>query len=198
MRAIRSNGLSLVLRVCLPLLAAGCGSRVASSDSGLPDAGSSSDTRLPTGPWSFNPEDGGGASPAVALKPDPAGGAGALLVVARGVPKLQGVAFRLSFDPKQVAVSRHEAGGSWYGSGKDLVSRFKVRPEGELWAGVGYSGSFSLAAESEVTLARLEVTLSGSTPAKLAFRVGRNLVIDPDGAKVKVSWLGGTFTRAAK
>jgi hypothetical protein len=194
MRTITSNALVLLVA----LLLGGCGSRVASGDSGVSDAGPGSDAQLPTGPWAFIPEDNGSVSPAVALRPDPAGDVGALLVVARGVARLQGLAVRLRFDPKQVTMSKHEVGGSWYGSGKDLVSQMKARPEGELWAGIGYSGSFSLDAQSEVTLARLQVKLSGSTPAQLAFRAGRNLVIDPDGARVKVTWLGGTFVRAAK
>ncbi len=183
----------------LALVAGGCGERAAASDSGVPDSGPRPDQLQPdqlAGAWRFVPEESS-ASPAVALKPDPAGGPGALRLVARGIPKLQGIAFRLRFDGKALKPLKQEVSASWYGSGKDLVSKLATRPEGELWGGIGYSGSHGLDATSEVTLATLsfEPGAGAAGPLALSFRAGRNLVIDPNATKVSVSWLGGSFQR---
>ena len=190
-----SSKLLLVLVIAL----GGCGDRATGTDSGAPDAGPRPDTLQPppTGPWGFAPEDDGSASPAIAIRPDPAGtGPGSLILVARGVPKLQGIAFRLRFDAKAIKAVKQEVSASWYGSGKDLVSKIAVRPDGEIWAGIGYSGSHGLDATGEVTLAKLAFEPgSGAGPLPLSFRPGRNLVIDPNASKVALSWLGGSFRR---
>jgi hypothetical protein len=188
------------IRILLVIVCcAGCGERVAGSDSGTPDAGPRADSQPPppSGPWAFMPEDDGSVSPAIALRPDPAAGVpGALLLVARGIPKLQGIAFRLRYDVKSLTPGKQEVAAGWYGSGKDLVSRIVARPEGELWGGIGYSGSHGLDASGEVVLLRLVLTPgAGPGPLAVGFRPGRNLVLDPNASKVAVSWLGGSFRR---
>jgi hypothetical protein len=190
---------TMMLGLFLLALLGGCSSRAAGSDSG------SDRTVLPPdgGPilkvWTYTADDDGTQSPVVSLKPDPTGtDVGALIVVARGVAKLQGVGLRLTFDPQHIQVTKSEVGTSWYGSGHDVVSKLATRTEGALWAGIGYSGSFGLNATSEVTLARVQLKLSGEGPAPIAFPSGRNLVLDPDGAAVKVTWLGGTFTKISR
>lgn len=178
---------------------AGCAERAAGTDGGTPDAGPRADTEPPppTGPWAFVPDEGGSTSPAIALRADPAASEpGALLLVARGVAKLQGIGFRLRYDAKSLTPGTHEVAASWYGSGKDVVSRLVARPDGELWGGIGYSGSHGLDATGEVVLLRLVLKPgSGAGPLAVSFRPGRNLVLDPNASKVAVSWLGGSFRR---
>ena len=112
-------------------------------------------------------------------------------MVAQKIGSLQGVAFRLTFDPGALEVLETEAGQAWQLSSTQNVHRFKVRPEGELWAGLGHVGTGSLSAVSPVTLARVKVRPKGAAPIKIGFRAKHNLVLDTDGTAVETRWLGG-------
>lgn len=172
-----------------------CGSRASNpSDAGpdgAPDAGQ-------PGAWSFVSGDDG-SSPAVVLQADgaPRGGEVWLKVVARGVPSLQGVAFRLSFDPQRVQVLESEEGDVWALSSVKHVARFATRKEGELWAGLGHLGQGSLVAQSETTLARVKVAVKGGGEATIGFRAGHNMVLTTQGAALKSAWLGGRLSPRA-
>lgn len=173
---------------------AGCGSRAsAPSDAGADGAPDASPTA-----WSFVSDDDG-SSPAVVLQADGAlqGGEVWLKVVARGVPSLQGVAFRLSFDPQRVQVLESEEGDVWALSSVKHVARFATRKEGELWAGLGHVGQGSLVAQSETTLARVKVAVKGGGEATVGFRAGHNMVLTTQGTSLKSAWLGGKLSPRA-
>jgi len=186
------------------MLAWGCGSRPGSAeDSQPPDGGPVADGPQPSS-WRFVPEDDGSASPAVVLRQsDGTTGSGVsdvwIDVVVRGVASLQGVAFRLAFDPQQVKVAASEEGQVWQQSSVKHVARFAVRTEGELWAGLGHVGSGGLAAPgSGVTVARVRLTPVGSGTIPIMFRKHHNIVLDAKGTAVKVEWLGGQLEPSSK
>jgi len=185
------------LAVALALVA-GCGGKAITLADGGPTVGDQGPVG-PAGPWTFVPDAASGAA-AVSLKLETVlGDRASLLVVARGVPALQGIAFRLAFDPARLTVSKTEQSPAWTaGSWFPTVARFAPRASGELWAGLGYVGSHALDASHEVTLARLEVDLTGNDPIPLGFRPSRNLVTDPANSPVPVGWVGGTFKRAPR
>jgi hypothetical protein len=192
---------ALQVLALLALTVAGCSSRAPNAPAA--DTGPGHDVVAadagPLQPWSFAPEDDGTASPAVALRLEQVTGDRATFtIIGRGVPRLQGLAFRLTYPPARVAVAAKEVGAGWYGTGADLVSRFATQAEGELWAGIGFSGSRSVDVTEERELARVELTLSGADPVSLAFRPSHNTVIDPDGARVTARWLGGQLRRGGK
>jgi hypothetical protein len=180
----------------------GCDSRsislAADSGPGRPDVGGAGDGGGGPTVWRFFAEDDGGAPQAVALKLDSlAGDQATLNVVLRGVDALQGVAFRVRFDPQQVQVTKTEVGSAWTASGAEVVSRLVTQPEGEVWAGIGHAGSHGFSAAQEVVVARLQVKLQGGSKSPLSFRPQHNLVLDPEAQPVAVSWLGGEFRRVA-
>lgn len=197
MRAMTSStsrlNLALIAALLtLSLLAAACGDRnsAATTDAGA-DTGVQPDA-TPAGAWTFKADDDGSA-PGVALQLDTVQGETAWLkVVTRGAPTLQGVAFRLTHDPKQVSVLKSEAGTVW---GSTAVSKFTARDDGELWAGVGHVGVKALDASKETVVARVQLKLSGSGPIKVGFRPHHNLCLGTDGKSIKATWLGGTFER---
>jgi hypothetical protein len=193
--------IGIMICVCAALLAAGCGSSrtTPAADAGG-DAVLGSDATGPT-TWSFSAEDDGSALKAASLELDGISGDEAWLkVTVRGVSKLQGIAFRLKFDPQAVSVEESEIGPAWATSDfpDDVVSRFATRSEGELWAGIGFEGLLGLPASKEQVVARVKVKLSGSKPLQVAFRPHHNLVLDTKGQGVEVKWLGGTFQPKAK
>ena len=132
-----------------------------------------------------------------------------LEVVAHRVPGLQGVAFRLVFDPGALEVRETVAADVWRRGPGQTVHRFKVRPDGELWAGLGHVGRRSFPATRPVALARVKLHLKagaakspgagsgppGATAAALSigFRPGHNLVLGADGGRVGVRWSGGVL-----
>lgn len=192
------RSLSFVLSACFMIgsfTLGGCGDdaddQTASPDAGTSDSQMSADSENVTPVnLTFSSEDDGSASPAVALRLDTIKGDQAWLeVVGRGISQLQGLAFRLTYDPDALQVDQTEAGPGWPAS--TSVARFAARPEGELWAGIGHKGKGSLNAQDTVVLARLKVKLLAN--GALAFRDLHNMVLDPEGQAVKVSWLGGTF-----
>jgi hypothetical protein len=193
---------NLVVVLSTVLIAAGCGSsRTAPGADAGGDAVVGSDAV--TGPitWSFSPEDDGSAPKAASLTLDGIAGDEAWLeVTVRGVPKLQGIAFRLKFDPQAVSVEEHEIGPAWASSDfpDDVISRFATRSGGELWAGIGFKGLLGLPASEEQVVARVKVKLAGGKPLEVAFRPHHNLVLDSKGQGVKVEWLGGTFEPISK
>lgn len=195
-RATMSSTISTVVTTCLILLASACGDRTSPAlDAGGGDAGVQPDATSGL-IWSFKADDDGSAAPAVALRQGSITGDSAWLeVVARGAPKLQGVAFRLQYDPKQLAVTKSEAGSAW-GTAK-IASSFAARSEGELWAGVGHVGVKALDAFKDVVVARVQVKLSGSGPIKLTFREYHNLCLDTDGKAIAGKWLAGRFEAKA-
>ena len=182
---------------------AGCSAAPAQSpdqgrrpDAGAPDGNVLADAKPAGTSWSFVGEGSGKESPAVALHLDSVqDGVATLQIVASGVAEVQGLAFRLQADPKQLVVTRTEAGPAWFGRKMDVIAKFLWQPVGELWGGVGYEGQFGFAAKAETVLATVQLKLTGAGPVKLAFRPGRNAVIDSTSARVKVEWLGGTFSR---
>jgi hypothetical protein len=178
-----------ILPFTLAAILSGCGTRASSTvtDASPPPG---------NGAWTFVADDDGGAPRAVALRMDSiANDEATLSVVARGMDKLQGLAFRLGWDAQRLELSKPEVGSGWYGAGVDVVSRFATKPGGELWAGIGYAGSHGLDAVREVTLARFQVKLSGQEPIPLVFRENRNVVITPEATSLSVTWSGGTFRR---
>jgi hypothetical protein len=187
-----------LLIAALAWLASGCSSSAPSTADTGPDRG----LPAPDGPqvprtWKFTPEDTG-QSPAVAMKLESlAGDEATLVLVGRGMSALQGIAFRLTFPPQQVTVSRSEVGAAWAASGHPVLSRFAPRSEGELWGGVGHQGPHGLAAEDGAELARIKLHLSGDLPVTLGFRAQHNLALDPGLKRLTVSWLGGSFALVA-
>jgi len=188
----------LAAAALLLALGAGC-----ESSSGQPaDAGTdgpgTSDSTLPSA-WTFTAAYDGQTTPAVALKADAADkGQVWLEVWARGVSSLQGVAFRLSFEPQQLQVLKGEAAPVWSEGSAKLASKFAARPEGELWAGVGHVGSRGVAATEMTLVARVQLQLKGSTPIKIDFRAHHNILLDPKGQAVKAEWFGGEFKPVTK
>jgi hypothetical protein len=185
----RLNVLVLVMAL------AGCSSRASNpgADAGADAVAPGADASNPAG-YRFEPEGAPGTSAAVFLRAEKAVSAGGALwleVVAQKIGSLQGVAFRLTFDPGALEVLETEAGQAWQLSSTQNVHRFKVRPEGELWAGLGHVGTGSLSAVSPVTLARVKVRPKGAAPIKIGFRAKHNLVLDTDGTAVETRWLGG-------
>jgi hypothetical protein len=177
------------------LLLGGCGrtkNPVSPSDAGL-EGGPRNDA-LASSLWEFVPEDDGAAQPVIALKQEGADPT-MLSMVARGVGKAQGVAFRLTYDPQHVQVQRVEADTGW---GSAAVSRFISQPEGELWAGIGLMGATWIEVTQETAVAHLQLLLTGEAPLTIGFRPLRNLILSPDGAPVQVTWLGGTYKRRGK
>jgi hypothetical protein len=198
-RLLLSAGRPLVLASsCLLLLAACSSSRHPLSDSSptRPDAGV-----LPPdtsgGQWRWAPEDDGAAPSAVALALESLEGDTAWVKVAvRGVPALQGVALRLMHDPERVEVLESEQGAVWSTGTAPTVARFAPQEDGELWAGIGFRSAAGVDARQAVTVARFKLALSGPAELHLGFRPGRNLIIDPEGKPVPVTWLGGAFVRS--
>jgi hypothetical protein len=195
MRAMTSSRLNLALiapLLTLTLVAA-CGDR---NTPAVPDAGADTGVQPDTttaAAWTFSADDDG-TTPGVALQADTIQGDSAWLkVVVRGVPTLQGVAFRLTHDPKQATVTTSGAGTVWGSAG--VVSKFAARDDGELWAGVGHVGTKALDASKDTVVARVQLKLSGSGPIKVGFRPHHNLCLGTDGKSITATWLGGTFER---
>jgi len=186
------KALSLLLAVSL----AACGSRGPTdqvADGGAPGGDGSSASSCC---WSFEAETAGGPSVGLDLASID-GDRATIRVVARGVASLQGVAFRLRYDPTQLAVERALPGKAWGLSSVKSVSRFTAhRKQGELWAGVGHLGRGGLPASAEVELATVQVRLlvsGGKVPVRFAPFHG--LVMDPDGRTVKVTWRNGLLKK---
>jgi hypothetical protein len=171
------------------ILAVGCGGGSASPDTLAPDAGA-------TGAWALSTADTGKESPAVVLELDSIDGDSVWLsVVARGVSKLQGVAFRLVTDPAAVKFVKAEAGKAWTTTGVTKTAKFAAQKDGEIWGGVGHLGAHGIDASKATTVARVNLSLTGAGPLAVSFREQRNLVLDSTGAKVKTTWIGGTLAR---
>jgi hypothetical protein len=154
------------------------------------DAGSDA---LPTRDYTFVPDDDGKQSPAVALKllGGPKSGELELAVVARGVAKLQGVAFRLQLPSGVELIST--AGGPDFAAPTGVAKLKQV--DRELWAGVGRRGRVGVdAASVERTIATLKLRVQATGALPLTFRPHHNLVLESENGKsVEVSWLGGTL-----
>ena len=189
------------LAVLLALVGLGCsGTPSAGADAGAghDGLGSGSDGGGGSGAWVFVREDNGQETSAVALELEGVKGDEATLkVVARGLSELHSVAFRLVFDPKAVTVTRQELGAVWGGAQGRMISRFAVRPEGELWAGIGHVGKGAVRANAAASVARVTVKLSGAGPIELGFRAKHNAALAPAlGTTYKPVWLGGMFKRS--
>jgi hypothetical protein len=152
---------------------------------------------VPSGPWTFVPDPAAGPALAALEVESIDGNRAWLRLVLQGVPELQGIAFRLRFQPDRLEVKRSEQGPGWSaGSGWfPTAARFASRPGGERWGGIGFIGAHALDATGKMVLARLEVELTGADPIPLSFPPRRNLVIDQHNNPVQVGWRGGTFRR---
>jgi len=200
-----SHGTTTVLRgvaLVTVLLASGCTSRLPGGQTGedggvtgdAADSTTKPDAQRPLGEWRFVSDDEGGAAEAVALRAKSIDGNSATIeVTLRGVPQLQGVAFRLGFPAERVTVKDHERSPAW---SDPNVAEFAVRPEGEIWGGIGHVGAWGISAERELVVATLQLELSGSEPIDLAFDAPRAMVLSAeDGRPVEMTWLGGRFQR---
>jgi hypothetical protein len=105
---------------------------------------------------------------------------------------VQGVAFRLGFDRERIGVEHFQVGPKWPA---DVVAKFAVQPNGELWAGVGHIGAKTIAAQSQLVVARVEITLRGNEPAVLSFLAPHCQVLTATNKPAETSWLGGVFQR---
>lgn len=181
-----------VISFSLLLALGGCG-----DNGGTDDARSGDGAAEDAGPgtaqsWTFSAEDVGDVSPAILLRAESIEqGLATLSLVGRGIDKLQGLAFRLTFDPQAITVVTSKPGSIW--PADNIVHRFKSRAEGELWAGIAHKGPRSLAATTDEVLAEVTLELGGIDPQEISFRPRHNLVLDPEGRAVTVQWLGGTF-----
>lgn len=188
---------TLTLTLGLALALGACSDRSAQqgTDQGSIRLDAGSDA-LPTRDYTFVPDDDGKTTPAVALKllDAPTGSTAGeleLAVVVRGVPKLQGVAFRLQLPEGVELVS--SAGGSDFAAPVGVAKLKRV--DRELWGGVGRRGRNPVDAGSvERTIATLKIRVQGVGALPLTFRPHHNLVLESDnGQQVDVSWLGGTL-----
>ncbi|MFH1132722.1 MAG: hypothetical protein V1754_15410 [Pseudomonadota bacterium] len=174
------------------ILVTGCGGR--NVDVGT-DAGSGDANQPMISDWEFEPDDKGEGSPAITLKLEKIEGTQAQLgIEGRGLPRLQGLAFRLVFGPNgKSEVIETKPGINWLTGGTKFVSKFSLRPEGELWGGIGHEGSYGMDATTPTVLATVTLKLNSSKPVEISFRPKHNLVLDPDGKQIEVLWLGGRF-----
>jgi hypothetical protein len=146
--------------------------------------------------WTFVPDSDQGAPQAVWLQLESLqGDLATLQIVVKGVATLQGIAFRLSFDPQAIEIVQGERGQDWPNQPAS-VSAFAIKPKGELWAGLGFKNHHGLDASAPTIVAKTMLRLRGPSPAALKFRAARNLLIDPKGQPIAVSWLGGVFLQA--
>lgn len=160
------------------------------------DLGPSSDTtplKPPSG-WRFTSGDDGSALAAVSLRQAddgaPVGDTVTLEVLVRGVSQLQGVAFRLLFDPERVEVVSSEASELWT---TPFVAKFAPRAEGQLWAGIGNVGRRGRPASEPTVVARVTLRVKGAAAVALplALPAHRGQVVDAMGSAVDVTWIGG-------
>lgn len=209
MLCIINNKTALLSVFVAALLFIGCSSSNSQSpgsgsDSRVGDGGRnerdgtsfSSDTQSASD-WNFIAQDDGKTSPAAYLSLESCEGNNAWLqVVVRGVSQLQGIAFRLKYDPQQLEVLDHQQGDAWtIGTWVPTASNFAVKKEGELWAGIGFQGTHGFTATSDTVVARVQLALKGNEPIAVNFRDYHNLIIDPQATAVKVAWMGGTFQK---
>jgi hypothetical protein len=144
--------------------------------------------------WSFvpDPQQGGAevSLRALSVSQDQA----TLLVQAKGIETLRGIAFRLVFDPNRIQVASVAEADAWKGAGT-LVKAFAVRADGEAWGGLGFRGTGgSISAGDATVLAQLQLKLPpGGQPIPIGFRKHRNLVMGGESKQLDVLWLGGQF-----
>lgn len=110
-------------------------------------------------------------------------------VVARDVPDVHGIAFRLRWDPSKLALAEARASDSW--SRRALLLAKEGLP-GELvvaWTEKGAGAAID--AREDTNLGTIELTLKTREGGALAFRTDRSMVLDSKGVTVPVAWRGG-------
>jgi hypothetical protein len=178
------------------LASTGCSSDPApAADTGVAADGTDAGEAGSSTGFTFVPKDTGKETVAVALKLDSQDATGyQLKVVVRGVSTLQGVAFRLSFDPQHVQIVKSKESSAWAAASTSTIAKFATRTsEGELWGGVGFLGVVGMDATSETTVAYVRVAPSGASATSLSFRESHNVVLLTSGTSASPTWLGGTF-----
>lgn len=192
-RLARRTPLARALAVAAIAIAAGCGSDSPRRAAPAPPPDGAADEPPGAGPVVFlrrrpaSPAGGGAGAPSVERAEDELV---TLDVVARGVPRsVHGAAFRLRWEPDELAFVEARAGAAW--SRRALTLAREGLP-GELvvaWTERGRGGG--LDATGEALLGA--VTFRRRTPggAAIAFRAERSTLRDPSGDELTVAWRGG-------
>ncbi len=111
-------------------------------------------------------------------------------VVARGVPDLHGIAFRLTYDPEALTFGSADVGPKWSKNALALASEGAPGEALVTWTERGETG---FDATKEVVLGNVVFSLASRKGATVSFKVERSLLVDRKGVKVGATFRGGTL-----
>jgi len=110
-------------------------------------------------------------------------------VVARGAADVHGAAFRVTWDPETLAFVEAQAGSSW---SKSVLSLAKEGSPGQLAVAWAEKGETGIDASGETVIGSLTFQSRSAKGTALTFKPERSQLVDKKGARVAVTWRGGT------
>ena len=109
-------------------------------------------------------------------------------VVARGATNLHGAAFRLSFNPNELAFIEASSGAPW---SKQVLAMAKEGSPGEVAVVWAERGELGFDASGETVLGALVFEVRGRQGTEVRFRSERSQLVDKKGVRIDAAWAGG-------
>lgn len=134
---------------------------------------------------------GEGATVSLHGRPDPfAPNRMVIDVVARGVADVHGAAFRVTWDSEALGFVEATSGPVW---SKTALALAKEGAPGQLAVAWTEKGEVGTDATGETVLGTLVFDVKGRKGTSIAFKTERSQLVGRKGARVDVSWLGGSL-----
>lgn len=111
-------------------------------------------------------------------------------VVVRGAPDVHGAAFRVTWDPEALTFIDAASGAPW---SKAALSLAKEGTPGQLAVAWTEKGETGIDASKETVIGTLTFEARGPKGSALAFKTERSQLVDKKGARVAVTWRGGSI-----
>ena len=111
-------------------------------------------------------------------------------VVARGAADVHGAAFRVTWDPEALGFVEAQSGPPW---SKTMLSLAKEGSPGQLAVAWTEKGETGIDASGETVIGTLTFDARGRKGTALGFKSERSQLVDKKGARVAVTWRGGTI-----